>query len=200
MMDKIKNILKMIFGAHYQTAGTAAPITMRTWFIQKILGFNRSAYWPTHHSSVISNPANILIGIGTAPGLSPGCYIQGIGKIYIGDYTIIAPNVGIISANHDVYDYRAHHKGFVKIGRYCWIGMNVVIMPNVELGDHTVVAAGSCVTSSFPDGYCILAGNPAKRIKTLQKDECIEYINPYEYYGYIKKEKFAGYRKKYLTL
>jgi len=65
---KIKQLVKdiicfILFAGWFQTAGTAAPITRRTWFIQKILGFNRSAYWPTHHSSVITNPANILIGM-----------------------------------------------------------------------------------------------------------------------------------------
>jgi acetyltransferase-like isoleucine patch superfamily enzyme len=78
--------------------------------------------------------------------------------------------------------------------------MNAVIMPNVELGDHTIVAAGSVVTKAFPNGYCVLAGNPAKQIKTLQKETCIEYKNPFEYYGYIKKEEFAAYRKKYLRV
>lgn len=73
-------------------------------------------------------------------------------------------------------------------------------MPDVELWDYTVVAAGAVITESFPDGYCVLAGNPAKDIRILQKKECTEYRNPYEYYGYIKKEKFAAYRERYLTL
>ena len=120
--------------------------------------------------------------------------------IYIGDYTIIAPNVGIISANHDLYDYRTHNKGVVKIGNYCWIGMNAVIMPNIELGDHTIVAAGSVVTDSFPEGYCVIAGNPAKCVRKLRKEECVKYRNPHEYYGYIKKNKFAAYRKKHLAM
>ena len=77
--------------------------------------------------------------------------------------------------------------------------MNAVVMPNVELGDHTIVAAGAVVTYSFPEGYVVLAGNPAKRVKSLQKEDCIEYRNSYEYYGYIRKEHFADYRKKYLA-
>ncbi|PJE48064.1 MAG: acyltransferase [Sediminibacterium sp.] len=169
----------------YRTKGTAAPITLRCWFIQKILGFNKDAYWPTHHSSMISGVKNIKIGIGTAPGLSPGCYIQGGGKIFIGDYTIVAPNVGIISANHSLYDYTKHESKEVYIGRYCWIGMNSVIMPGVVLGDHTIVAAGAIVTKKFEEGYCVLAGNPAKIIKLIDKKMCVEKTNIYQYRGYI---------------
>jgi len=184
----------------FETRGTAAPVTLRTWFIQKVLGVNRRAYWPMHFSSLVSNVGNIVTGIGTAPGLSPGCYIQGIGRLEIGDYTIIPPNVGIITANHDLYDFRIHHPSSVKIGRYCWIGINAVILPGVFLGDYTVVAAGSVVTKSFPDGYCVLAGNPARVIKSLDPTKCVEHRNKYEYVGYIPAAKFPEFRRKYLAV
>ena len=190
MRGKIKTFLKHllcytpVLKHIFRTRGTAAPIRCKYWFIQKVLGFNREAYWPMHPSSLVSGVKNISIGIGTAPGLSPGCYIQGLGKIEIGDYTIIAPNVGIVSANHSLYDYTEHVKGSVKIGRYCWIGMNAVILPGVVLGDHTVVAAGTVVTRSFEDGYCVIAGNPARCLKLLEKDKCVERRNRWEYRGY----------------
>lgn len=193
-------VLKIICPICYKTRYTTAPITLRTIFFQKVLGFNREAYWPMHFTSVVNGVENIRIGVGTAPGLAPGCYIQGIGKMYIGDYTIIAPNVGIISANHDIYDYRKHNKGIVKIGSYCWIGMNSVILPGVELEDFTIVGAGSVVTKSFKEGYCIIAGNPARLIKKLDKEKCARYKNRYEYYGYIKKNKFESFSKKYLEV
>jgi acetyltransferase-like isoleucine patch superfamily enzyme len=172
----------------YRTQDTAAPITFRYWFIQKILGFNKEAYWPTHHSSIVSGVENIEIGIGTAPGLGPGCYIQGGGKIVIGDYTIVAPNVGIISANHSIYDYTKQEKEEVHIGKYCWLGMNSVIMPGVTLGDHTIVAAGAVVTKKFEEGYCVVAGNPARIIKILDKSLCVEKQNRYKYRGYIYRK------------
>lgn len=204
----MKKILKFIyFGLRkkimpniYRTAGTAAPITLTNLFIQKILRINGRAYWPMHFTSRVSGVENIKIGIGTAPGLSPGCYIQGLGKIYIGDYTIVAPNVGIISANHEITDYRKHKEGIVKIGSYCWIGMNAVVMPNVTLGDYTIVAAGCIVTKSFEDGYCIVGGNPARVIKNLNKSECEHYQNEYKYYGYVPEECFDKFRKNNLMV
>lgn len=181
-----------------ETKKTQTPITFQKWFFQRVLGFNRKAYWPTHFTSDIGGIENIDVGIDTSPGYSPGCYIQGAGKISIGDYTQIGPNVGIISANHQINDTRNHIFGTVTIGKYCWIGMNSVILPNVELGDFTIVGAGSIVTKSFHEGYCVLAGNPAKIIKHLNQDECIPFENKYPYNGYIPASYFKTYKSHFL--
>lgn len=173
-----------------KTSGTAAPVTIRTYILQKIFGFNRQAYWPTHFTSVISAPSRISIGVGTAPGLSPGCYIQGSQGIKLGDYSLVAPGVGLISANHNVYDISLHEEGGIVIGKYCWIGMNAVILPGVVLGDHTVVAAGSIVTKSFAEGFCVIGGVPAQIIKKLDPNKVVEKTNEYEYIGYFAKDEF----------
>lgn len=95
-----------------------------------------------------------------------GCYFQGKGNIKIGKGTYIAPNVGIITANHNIDDLDKHDTPKdVTIGDCCWIGMNSMILPGVELGPHTVVGAGAVVTKSFPEGFCVIAGNPAKIVK-----------------------------------
>lgn len=206
-----RQILKRLYYLHYffieffllpklirETKKTQNPITFKKWFFQRILGFNRKAYWPTHFTSDIGGVENIYAGIDTSPGYSPGCYIQGAGKIYIGDYTQIGPNVGIISANHKTNDTRQHIIGTVTIGKYCWIGMNSVILPNVELGDFTIVGAGSIVTTSFKEGYCILAGNPAKIVKKLNPEECIHFQNQYQYNGYIESSNFKAYQSRFL--
>jgi acetyltransferase-like isoleucine patch superfamily enzyme len=164
------------------------------WIRQKIFRKN-NAYFPIHKNSTVGGVKNIYAGIEVSPGYSPGCYIQGIGKIYIGDYTQIAPNVGIISANHDLYDNRKHIPSSVYIGQYCWIGMGAIILPGVVLGDYTIVGAGSIVTKSFPDGYCVIGGNPAKLIKKLSPNMCIFHKSKYEYNGYVKSSKFKKYLK-----
>lgn len=184
----------------YYTRGTQTPITWQLWFWQKIAGFNRKVYWPVHHSSLITGWQNIWAGVETCPGYMPGCYIQGQGKIIIGDYTQLSCNVGLITSNHDLYDNRKHQqRGEILIGEYCWVGMNAVILPNVVLGDFTIVGAGAVVTHSFPDGYCIIAGNPAKLIKKLDKDKCIRHKSVFEYCGYISKAKFDDYAKRNLN-
>ena len=103
--------LKCFFRTIYETRETACRITFKRFFFQKILGFNRKAYWPMHYTSKVSGVQNIFVGIGSAPGLSFGCYIQGGARIIIGDYVLIAPNVGIIGANHELYDHRKHSSG-----------------------------------------------------------------------------------------
>lgn len=204
MKKQLRNIywtiIKAIFPAVYQTRGTAAPITPSGWFIQKIVGINRGAYWPTHFTSKITNVKNIEIGIGTAPGLSPGCYIQGGGKIKLGNYSIVGPNVGLISSNHDPLDISKNVAGEIKIGDYCWIGMNAVILPNTELGDFTIVGAGTVVTKSFPEGYQVIAGNPAKVIKKLKAEDCVKNTNEHEFRGYIREKNFADFKNENLDV
>lgn len=176
------------------------PITFRTWFWQKIIGFNRHAYWPTHFTTKVIGAGNILIGKDTAPGYNSGCYIQGLGKIYIGDYTLVAPNVAIISANHDIYNTSEHVYSEVHIGNYCWLGKGCTVLPGVVLGNHTIVAAGAVVNKSFPDGYCVVGGIPAKVIKNLDKDKCVDFESQSQYHGYIPHETFESFRKKNLKV
>lgn len=172
------------------------------WFIQKVLniGGNKKAYWPVHWTSQVYNAKNIMVGIDAYPGIMKGCYIQGKGGIEIGDYTQIAPNVVIVSANHDVYDSRIHVLGKVIIGKFCWIGAGAKIMPGVELGDFTVVGAGAVVTKSFKEGHCVLGGVPAIKIKDLEKHRCIPFENKEKFYGYKSAKNFPEYRKKYLNI
>ena len=140
-------------------------------FQQKIGRKNANVPWPMSYKSTIVNPSNIEfcpedIHIFQNPGL----YIQANGKVVIGRGTIIGPNTGIVSANHNLENFHTHDTPKdVIIGKRCWIGMNCSILPGVELGNHTIVAAGSVVTKSFPEGECIIAGVPAKVIRRLDE-------------------------------
>jgi acetyltransferase-like isoleucine patch superfamily enzyme len=186
-----------------ETANQINPITFKMWFRQRILGENKNVYWPISRTSTIVKPENICIGIDTSPGYSPGCYIQGIGKIFIGDYTGIAPNVGIISANHSMLDFRIHERGEVRVGKYCWIGMGAVILPNVILGDFTTVRAGAVVSDSFEDGYCVIGGNPAKLIMQYPKAAhhlFKRYEHENKYIGFIEENKFESFREHKLKI
>lgn len=177
-------------------------INFDIWFKQKILniGGNRNAYWPVHWTSKVYDVENILVGVDAYPGIMNGCYIQGKGGITIGDYTQIAPNVIIVSANHDIYDSRKHIPEPVHIGKYCWLGAGAKIMPGVTLGDWTIVGAGAVVTKSFEHGHCVLGGIPAKIIKNIEPEKCIEFKNKNLYNGYIRSDRFDAFRKKHLNI
>lgn len=145
-------------------------------FHRKILRQNSDTKWAVHYTSTIHFPNKISRGINVYPGDSPGNYIEASNGVIIGDYTNIGPNVGIISANHNVIDNsRVVVTTPVRIGKFCWIGMNAVILPGVVLGDFTVVGAGTVVSKSFPDGYCVLGGAPAQIINYLDKDACNQF-------------------------
>ncbi|WP_209327700.1 acyltransferase [Pseudoalteromonas sp. PA2MD11] len=103
---------------------------------------------------------------------SPGIYINAINGIQVGRNLLLGPDVGLISSAHKIEKGYPPKDGIagITIGDDCWVGMGAKILPSVILGDNTVVAAGSVVTKSFPEGNCILAGSPAKIIKQLNKN------------------------------
>lgn len=135
----------------------------------QLLGLHWHVPWPVHFTSTVHAPKRIKLGRGTYPGDSPGCYIQARNGIVIGDYVNLGPGVGLISANHDPKDNTKWLDAEpIRLGAHCWVGMNVVILPGVELGERTIVGAGSVVTRSFPEGHCVIAGNPARVLRSLR--------------------------------
>lgn len=143
---------------------------------RRLLRQNASTPWAIHFTSTVHFANRIKRGKNVFPGDSPNNYIHAFNGIEIGDFTNLGPNVGLISANHNFIDNTQHDVAPpIRIGRFCWIGMNAVILPSVELGDFTIVGAGAIVTKSFLEGYCVLGGSPAKIIKHINKDDCIAY-------------------------
>lgn len=140
-------------------------------FIQKIVGYQRHIPYPVSFRMQVMNWENIHFDVNDLENFQKtGSYFQAAADahIYIGSGTRIAGNVGIITANHDLNDLSKAAPGKdVRIGKNCWIGMNSMILPGVELGEHTIVGAGSVVTKSFPEGNCVIAGNPAQKIRML---------------------------------
>lgn len=90
--------------------------------------------------------------------------------IYIGDYTMIGPNVTIATACHPImpelrekaYQYNIP----VHIGKNCWIGAGAVILPGITVGDNSVIGAGSVVTKDIPSGV-VAVGNPCRVLREI---------------------------------
>lgn len=136
-------------------------------FWQKVLGLNRNTPWPVHFTSEVKCPEKIKNGT-KAPGYSMGCYIDGRNGIIIEENVYVGPRVSIISMNHDKQALEKYVNAEpIIIRKNCWLATNAVILSGVELGEHTIVAAGAVVTKSFPEGHQMLAGNPAVVVKHL---------------------------------
>lgn len=140
---------------------------------RRVLRQNAEVRWPVHFTSTIRCGHQLKRGKDCRPGDSPNVYINAMNGVSLGDYTNIGPGVSIISANHDPTNNRRHMPARpVRIGKHCWIGAGAAILPEVVLGDFTIVGAGAVVTRSFEEGYCVVAGNPARVIKSLNKETC----------------------------
>lgn len=139
----------------------------------RLWGDNRKVKFPVHPRTILSNDVNIFFDKNDLNIFQTlGCYWQNHdANIFIGKGSFIAPNVGIITTNHNLYSLKLHDNGKdIVIGEECWIGMNTVILPGVTLGDHTIVGAGSVVTKSFLEGNIVIAGNPARKVKDLNEN------------------------------
>ncbi len=92
--------------------------------------------------------------------------------IYIGDYTMIGPNVTIATAGHPIYpplrEKAYQYNSSVKIGRNCWIGAGAVILPSVSIGDNVVIGAGSVVNKDIPSNV-VAVGNPCKVLREINE-------------------------------
>ena len=94
--------------------------------------------------------------------------------IYVGDDTMFGPNVTLATAGHPIEpSLRARGLQFnmpVRIGKNCWLGAGVIVMPGVTIGDNTVIGAGSVVTKDIPSGV-VAVGNPCRVLREVgEKD------------------------------
>jgi len=154
----------MVLGYKYRVGIDPMIVVVLYLIPQKIGRINGMTPWPVDFRSKVTYPQRIKLGKFTFPGVSPGCYIQGKNGIEFGDNVRLGPNVGIISANHDVADFEKHVTEPIRIGNNVWIGMGAMIMPGVQVGDNIVIAAGSIVTKNIPSNSIVM-GAPARVVK-----------------------------------
>ena len=172
MKKMIKNIiyfiLKLVGGENFSNKKFNPLILFKFLVIQKIFRINSHVSWPVHWTSQIKSPEKIKKGTRN-PGFSMGCYLDGRNGIEIGENTWIGPKVSIISMNHNINNYNKYTKDKpIKIGKNCWIATGAIILQGVEIGDHTIVAAGAVVTKSFKEDNIIIGGIPARIIKKIE--------------------------------
>jgi galactoside O-acetyltransferase len=99
--------------------------------------------------------------------------------IFIGDYTMLGPNVVLATGAHPILpELRERALQFnlpIRIGRNCWLGAGVIVLPGVTIGDGSVIGAGSVVTKDIPANV-VAVGNPCKVIRTITKTDKLSDI------------------------
>ncbi|EEB22944.1 sugar O-acetyltransferase [Phocaeicola dorei] len=90
--------------------------------------------------------------------------------IHVGHHTLVGPNCSLYTVNHAI-DADEREKGLcvdkpIHIGSRVWLGGNVVIMPGINIGNDSVIGAGSVVTKDIPNGV-IAAGNPCRVLRPI---------------------------------
>ena len=99
--------------------------------------------------------------------------------IYVGDCTMFGPNVTIATAGHPILP-ELREQGFqynmpVRIGRNCWLGAGVIVMPGVTIGDNVVVGAGSVVTKDLSSNV-VTVGNPCRVLREVNEHDRVFYF------------------------
>lgn len=125
--------------------------------------------------------------------------------IRIGNNVIVTKGVTILTHGYDwavikhVYNKVIGSSRRVIIGNNVFIGVNSVILPGVTIQDNVIIGSGSIV-SGLVESNSVYAGNPAKKIMTLDeykikreinvKKEIVELAECYiEKYGEFPHEK-----------
>lgn len=137
-----------------------------------LIGYPFAPHFFGFHCLICAEFSTAVITIGSGTSLSNDVSIRALNRIVIGRNCLIGDRVTIYDSDfHEVSpDFRRRSPGVtepVLIADNVWIGSQVTILRGVEVGQNSVIAAGSIVTRSVPVNS-IVAGNPAKIIRKIQ--------------------------------
>ena len=149
---------KMIFGK---------DVSINSSFFSNLLGL--------YQRTIIIARGEAVIRIGDGVGIS-GSTIYARQKISIGNHVLVGANTKIVDNDFHPLDVEARNANdFSKleckpiiIEDNVFIGCNCLILKGTEIGENSIVGAGSVVCGKFP-GNVVIAGNPAKIIKQIDE-------------------------------
>lgn len=137
----------------------------------KIISLEKELVAGQGENCFITPPFQIDVGkclhLGNNVFVNTGLSMMSIGTVEIGDGTMIGPDVGFFTTNHDPKDIWKMSAKKIKIGKNVWIGARVNILPGVTVGDVAVIGTGAVVTKDIPP-HSVAVGNPARVIKTIE--------------------------------
>lgn len=120
--------------------------------------------WSTHRKTLISGWGRIRIG--DRVFINSGSTVFSVKEVTIGNDVALSSEVYITDTNSHGVEGRETVVAPVRIGAGTWVGTRAVILPGVTIGRRVLVAAGAVVSKDAPDDS-LVAGNPARVIRTL---------------------------------
>ncbi|MDM0498098.1 sugar O-acetyltransferase [Clostridium perfringens] len=98
--------------------------------------------------------------------------------IFVGNNVLFGPNVTVSAGTHPIHpelrSKQAQYNIPIHIGNNVWIGANSVILPGVNIGDNSVIGAGSVVTKDIPSNV-VAVGNPCRVLREINENDMKYY-------------------------
>ncbi|MBS5969711.1 MAG: sugar O-acetyltransferase [Clostridium perfringens] len=98
--------------------------------------------------------------------------------IFVGNNVLFGPNVTVSAGTHPIHpelrSKQAQYNIPIHIGNNVWIGANSVILPGVNIGDNSVIGAGSVVTGDIPSNV-VAVGNPCRVLREINENDMKYY-------------------------
>ena len=128
------------------------------------IGTGTSIHWQAR----FFEPSGIQIGNDCVIGNNN--FLDGRRGIVMGDRVVTSAEVMILTLHHDIDspDFRTVG-GPVVLGDYVFVGARAIILPNVQIGEGAVIAAGAVVTDDVPP-YTVVGGVPARFLRIRNKN------------------------------
>ena len=100
------------------------------------------------------------------------------GEIFVGNNVMCGPNVNLINAIHPINPLlrknQIQYNKKINIGDNVWFGANVVVLPGINIGENSVIGAGSVVTKDIPSDV-VAYGNPCKVARHINENDKLYY-------------------------
>ncbi|MGV8864523.1 MAG: DapH/DapD/GlmU-related protein [Pseudomonas sp.] len=115
------------------------------------------------------------INFGNQVFVNTGCVFSDEAQITIGNGVMLGPQVRLFTLTHDIHPERRRTHNMIApivIGNNAWLGSGVVVLPGVTIGENSVIAANSVVTSDVL-ANALYVGAPARFKKWLIEPDAV---------------------------